>query len=176
MYHPAAIAGVTSSLEFIELFNSQTIPEKIGGHRISGSIDYAFPANTVIPSGGFLVIAKDPVGLQSYYGISGVLGPYTNNLPGAAGTVRLLNRQGAILLEVNYQGKAPWPIAADGAGHSLVLARPSYGEGDPRAWAASDTVEGSPGRDEAYNTEPLRSVAINEVLAHTEDPHVEAFV
>src|SRR2546425_2252688 len=121
MYHPAPIAVVANSLEFIELFNSQTIPEKIGGHRVSGSIDYTFPANTVIPSGGFLVIAKDPVGVQSYYGISGVLGPYTNNLPGAAGTVRLLNRQGAILLEVNYQGKAPWPIAADGAGHSLVL-------------------------------------------------------
>jgi len=176
MYHPAAIAGVTNNLEFIELFNSQAIPEKIGGHQISGNIDYTFPADTVIPSGGFLVIAKDPAGIQSYYGISGVLGPYSNNLPGAAGTVRLLNRQSAILLEVNYQGKAPWPIAADGAGHSLVLARPSYGEGNVLAWAASANLGGSPGTMEPMVSEPLQSILINEFLAHTEDPGAEEFI
>lgn len=54
------------------------------------------------------------------------LGPWTrtNNLPNDAGTVRLRNRLGAVLLEVNYSDEPPWPAAADGGGHSLVLARP----------------------------------------------------
>lgn len=55
-------------------------------------------------------------------------------------------------------------------GASLVLAHPSYGENDPRAWAASDVVGGSPGRGDTYTPDPLRNVVINEILAHTDDP------
>lgn len=180
MYHPRSVPGFSNSLEFIEIYNSQGFFEKIGGYRISGSVNYTFPSNTVMPSGAYVVVARDPAFLQSHYGISGVLGPWdgadTNSLPATTGTVQLRNRQGAVLLEVIYEGKSPWPTAADGAGHSLVLARPSYGEGDPRAWAASDSLDGSPGRDDPYNTEPLRSVAINEVFAHSDDSLSENFV
>src|SRR6266496_3451290 len=169
MYHPRAIAGVSGSLEFIELYNSQAWDTKIGGFRISGSVDYVFAAGTIIKSGQYLVVAREPATVQSYYGITGVLGPWngasTNSLPGGSGTVRLRNRQGAVLLEVNYEGRNPWPIAADGAGHSLVLARPSYGEGDPHAWAPSDSFGGSPGKAEPFSSEPLSSMVINEFLA-----------
>jgi len=180
MYHPRKIPGFANSLEFIEIYNSQAFFEKIGGYQISGSVDYTFPSNTVMQAGSYLVVARDPDFVKSHYGISNVLGPWdgadTNNLPNDTGTVRLRNRQGAVLLEINYEGNNPWPIAADGAGHSLVLARPSLGEGDPRAWAASDTLDGSPGRDDPYNTDPMRSIVINEILAHTEDPLVEDYI
>src|SRR5208337_11897 len=53
---------------------------------------------------------------------------------------------------------------------------PSYGEGDPRAWAISDVVGGSPGAMECFHSSPLRSVVINEVLAHSENPAVPPFV
>ncbi|PYJ06624.1 MAG: hypothetical protein DME25_06210, partial [Verrucomicrobia bacterium] len=182
MYHPRAIAGVPGSLEFIELYNSQAWDQKIGGYRISGSVDYTFSANQVIKSGQYLVVAREPATVQSHYGISGVLGPWdgaaTNSLPGGSGTVRLRNRQGAVLLEVNYDGRNPWPIAADGAGHSLVLARASYGEGDPRAWAPSDSIDGSPGKAEPFTSDRLSAVVINEFLAHTEPslPAVEDYI
>ncbi|HEY2951819.1 MAG TPA: lamin tail domain-containing protein [Verrucomicrobiae bacterium] len=172
LYHPRTVAGFSNSLEFIELFNSQAFDERIGGYRISGSVDYLFPTNTVIKSGGFIVVAREPAFVQTYYGLSGVLGPWigasSNGLPGGSGTVRLRNRAGAVMLEVNYQGKNPWPIAADGAGHSLVLARPSYGEGSPRAWSASDSIDGSPGKPEPFTANPLRSVVINEFLANSD--------
>src|SRR5262249_30950843 len=77
-----------------------------------------------------------------------VLGPLSNKLSNNGDTVRLRNPAGAILLEIPYNDKLPWPVAADGGGHSLVLARPSFGEGDPRAWDASAQVGGSPGRAE----------------------------
>ena len=139
MYHPT-----NSEMEFVELFNSRDEPENIGGYRLGGSIGYTFPAGTVIPGGGFLVVAKSPALLETAYGIIGVLGPFTNSLPNGGGTVSLWNRTGAVYLRVDYSDQTPWPVAAD-AGHSLVLARPSFGENNPRAWSASDAMGGSPG-------------------------------
>ena len=165
MYHPT-----NTALEFVEIFNTRGEPEDLGGYKLRGDADYNFPPGTVIPGGGFLVIAKSPVDLQNAYGISGVLGPFTNSLPNASGTVRLLNQSGGAFLQVEYADDPPWPVAADGAGPSLVLARPSLGENDPRAWAASDSVGGSPGRLDPFTPDPLRNVLINEFLAHTDDP------
>ncbi|HMJ64130.1 MAG TPA: lamin tail domain-containing protein, partial [Candidatus Binatia bacterium] len=146
--------------------------EEIGGYRISGDVDFTFPAGTIIPGGGFIVIAKVPEDIQAIYGISNVTGPYTNSLK-ATGTVRLRNERDAILLEVDYRDTLPWPVAANGAGHSMVLARPSYGEAYPQAWAHSDVIGGSPGQVEAFRPSPLRNVVINEFLAHTDDPALD---
>jgi len=85
-------------------------------------------------------------------------------------TLELLDEQGAVLLTVPYSNDYPWPVATDGTGHSLVLANPTYGEGDPRAWDISDTVGGSPGQMDAFTPSPLRNVVINEFLAHTDPP------
>ena len=60
-----------------------------------------------------------------------------------------------MLLTVPYSNLHPWPVAAVGTGHSIVLANPTYGEGDPRAWAISDAVGGSPGRLDAFRPSPL---------------------
>lgn len=171
MYHPRERADGRRG-EFIELYNADLIAQDLSGFRISGSVDYAFPDGLLLPAGGFLVVARDPVDFQAIYGRSGALGPFaqTNSLPNDAGTVRLQNPQDAVVLEVNYSSLAPWPASADGAGHSLVLARPSYGEGDPRAWEASDLVGGSPAQMEAVRANPLASIRINEWLAHTDDP------
>jgi hypothetical protein len=99
-----------------------------------------------------------------------VFGPFTNSLPNDSGTVKLLNQSGGVFLQVDYSDDPPWPAAADDGGHSLVLARPSYGENNPKAWAASDSIGGSPGRLDPYTPDPLRNVVINEFLAHTDDP------
>jgi hypothetical protein len=51
-----------------------------------------------------------------------------------------------------------------------VLTKPSYGESDPKAWAISDIVGGSPGQVDAFRPSPLRNVVLNEFLAHTDPP------
>ncbi len=170
MYHPT-----NALLKFIELFNSLGVPQDISGYKIKGSADYTFPAGTVIPGGGFLVVARSPTDLQSTYGLTGVLGPYNDTLPGDKGTVKLVHWNSAELLRVEYANEAPWPLAADGGGHSLVLARPSLGENNPLAWAASDAIGGSPGRLDPFTPEPLRDVCINEFLAHTDPPQEDSF-
>ncbi|HMJ63703.1 MAG TPA: lamin tail domain-containing protein, partial [Candidatus Binatia bacterium] len=179
MYHPK----FSNDLEFVEILNANNVPENIGGYRLAGDIAYTFPSNTTLAAGGVLVVARRPALLQAAYGISGVLGPWlgedgsavTNALPDDEGRVRLRNSRGAVLLEVNYKGGAPWPLAADGSGHSLVLARPSYGENDARAWVASARIGGSPGVLDPIPTDNISTVVINEFLANSPDP-IEDFI
>ncbi len=168
MYHPPDRPD-GKNLEFIELYNSNPFPEEIGGYRLSGDIEFTFPTNTTIAGNGFIVVAPSPADIQSAHNITGVLGGFTNSLPNGSGTIRLRKRSGAILLEVNYADEAPWPVAADGTGHSIVLAKASYGENNGPAWAHSAVVGGSPGAADAVPAGLLENVVLNELAAHLDD-------
>jgi hypothetical protein len=174
MYNPRAVPGLATNLtlEFIEFYNSKPWDEDMGGFFIDGVVHYVFPSNMVLRAGAYVVVARVPALIESTYGITGVLGPWdgatTNRLPTDLGTIRLRHRQGAVLLQTDYRDSPPWPEAADGTGHSLVLARPSLGENDPRAWCESDQVGGSPGRADPVPQEPLASIFINEWQNHSD--------
>ena len=166
MPHPAPrVDG--RNVEFIEIYNTNPWPEDLTGWRISGNVDFAFPAGTSIPAQGFLVVAAAPADVQTVYGIGGVLGPWTGALSNEGGTLRLRRANDAIVLGAQWNDGPEWPAAADGAGHSLVLARPSFGESDVRAWSASASVGGSPGAAEALPGGAQDHVVINEILAHS---------
>jgi len=163
-------------LEFIELYNSSPWLQDISGYQITcADMNYTFSLETTIPGGGYLVIAAVPADIQSIYNITNVMGPYTGSLKKSE-TLELLDEQGAVLLTVPYSDVYPWPVATEGTGHSLVLANPTYGEGDPRAWDISDTVGGSPGQMDSFTPSPLRNVVINEILPHSENPLVPQFI
>lgn len=170
LFAPRGLETYANSTEFVELFNANTYWEDLGGYRLSGSIHYTFPDGTVLPGGGFLVVARNPDVIQSVYGLEGILGPWEDAmaLPADNGKIQLLSRAGAVLLDINYRDSSPWPVGADGTGHSIVMARPSYGEGDPRAWSRGSAVGGSPGCSDPYPSDPLRNVLINEFLAHSD--------
>jgi hypothetical protein len=181
MYHPTnRLDG--RNLEFIEIYNSSPWAEDLSGYRISGAADYTFPSGTSIPAQSYRVIAAKPADISTVFGLSDVLGPLTNSSPGnttnvldnGGGTIRLRDELNSVLLEVEYNDAPPWPVSPDGAGHSLVLARPSYGEGDPRAWSASDQVGGSPGAEDVSTDNPWRTVLFNEILAHTDPPQLDS--
>jgi len=176
MYQPAPQPD-GSDLEFVELYNSNPFYEDIGGYSLSGNIAFTFPSPTIIQGGSYLVVARVPADVQSHYGISGVLGyGLTNTLSNFGAPLRLLNKEQAVLLEIPYSPLSPWPVAANGTGHSLFLARPSYGEGFPQGWAISESVDGTPGRGEAFRANPLRAVVINEFLAHSESSAVPDYI
>ncbi len=173
MYHPPQRTD-GRQLEFIELFNANPFYEDLSGYRISGEVNYVFPEGTLIPGGGFLVVARSVDDLKAVYGLASVYGSFTGALK-SSGTIRLLNRIGSVLLEVAYEDSHPWPVAADGTGHSLVLARPSFGEANPSAWSHSGNKGGSPGGVDGLPDAPLDHVVINEVLANSDSPE-EDFV
>ena len=175
MYKPAPRMD-GRNLEFFEIYNSNPFFHDISSYQVvADNLSYMIPPNTIIPGGGFMVIAASPTDIASVYGVTNVLGPYTGSLK-KAGTIQLLDEVGAVLLTVPYSNLYPWPFAADGTGHSIVLANPTYGEEDPRAWDISDVAGGSPGAMEAFHPSPLRSVVINEILAHSENSSVPDFV
>ncbi len=58
MYRPLS---QNSAEEYLELYNRGATPVDITGWRFSAGVDYLFPA-TVIPAGGHVVIAADPLG------------------------------------------------------------------------------------------------------------------
>lgn len=171
MYNPFSPGA--ANYEFIEIYNSAPTPEDISNYRLDGDVNYTFAEGTVLQPGGFLVIARKPSDIISNYGITNVVGPYSGSLPNDGGRIRVLNQSGAVMLELNYRTKPPWPVAADGSGHSLVLARPSLGLNDPRAWTWSDRIGGSPGRAESFTFTPLKNVVINEFLASSTGTNVD---
>jgi regulation of enolase protein 1 (concanavalin A-like superfamily) len=171
MYRPP---GSDKRLQFVELFNANPFFEDLSGYRLAGDVSYEFPAGTLLPGGSFLVVAGDPQALQATAQLSSVLGPWTGALSGT-GNVELRNDRGAVLLQVPYRNQSPWPIAADGLGHSLVLAKPSFGEGSATAWQASRFCGGSPGGLDPMPGGPWENVVINEVLALADSP-TDAFV
>ena len=153
------------NLEFIELYNSNPWWDDISGYRIAGEVSYTFPPRTIIPGGGYLVVAAVPKDVQATYGITNLMGPYSGNLK-RTGQLQLINNIGGVLLDTTYDSILPWPAGARGTGHSIILANPTYGEADPRAWSVSDAVGGSPGGPDPYTPNPIRNVVINEFLAH----------
>jgi hypothetical protein len=55
-----------------------------------------------------------------------------------------------VAVSFSYGDAAPWPIAADGGGYSLVLVNPASGSDRSHgtSWRASASVHGSPGLDD----------------------------
>jgi hypothetical protein len=172
MFNPPGNDG-TNSLEFIEIFNTEPVEKRIDGYHLSGDIDYTFPPDEIIGPRSYLVIARNPAALSSASSVGVALGPYEGDLPNNRGIVQLRNRSDALLLEVNYDTRMPWPIAADGAGHSLFLAKPDHGENSAEAWNSSYIKGGTPGLHDAETNNPLDSILINEFLAHTDLPLVD---
>jgi len=175
-YHPRDRADA-KNLEFIELYNSQPWVEDVSGFRLTGEVNFTLPAGTSIPAGGRLVLAAAPADVMSVYSLTGVLGPWAGSLNNSGGQVRLRDISNAVVFSVDYDAGAPWPAAPDGTGHSLVLARPSYGMEDPRSWEASFQPDGSPGAAEPVAEDPFRTVLINEAGAASEadDDFIELF-
>ncbi len=172
LYHPAERQD-GRDIEFVEIFNTDPVTHDISGYRLSSGIDYTFPSNTLLQGRSHLVVAKAPQSIADLYPVSQVFGPYEGRLANGSDRVRLRNRWGAVILEVEYDDALPWPVEADGVGHSLVLARPDMGEGESAAWDAGARFGGTPGMGERWPDDVLSGVVVNEFLAHTDLPETD---
>jgi hypothetical protein len=170
-----------SDLEFIELHNtSPTIALDLNGVTFTQGIDFAFPPGTTIPAGGYLLVVKgesagDFSAFRSHYGLNNsvpIAGPYAGSLDNNGEPITLKTPgAGADIVSFQYGDGRGWPLAADGAGHSLVPLEITFGhEGQrslnyPGNWRASSFLRGSPGKaDPAVPS----SVVLNEIVAHTD--------
>jgi hypothetical protein len=74
MYHPANEADAT--VEWVELCNQMALDIDISGWSVKGAIKYTFPEGTIMPGGGYVVLAISPTSLETASGYSGALGAY----------------------------------------------------------------------------------------------------
>ena len=112
--------------EFVEIYNAGASSVNLAGWQFSSGVTYTFPAGTTIAAGGYKVIAANPARLQTVYGISGVLGPYTGTLNNGGDSLKLKDSGGATIDSVNYSDNFPWAMSADGMGVSDSFANFSY--------------------------------------------------
>lgn len=120
MYHPVDENAPQENHEYVEIFNNGTGEADLSGWKLSGDIQYTFPTGTLVPAGGFKVIAKNRTALLtiSAYQInpSDVLGDYSGELDNGGGTVTLQSESGVTADSLNYDDGFPWPIGADALG------------------------------------------------------------
>ena len=136
-YNPAS-AGETG--EWIEIHNQQGVDVDLSGWRVSGGVDFAFPAGTRISGKGFLVVAANPAASA----IPEALGPWTGSLSNGGETLRLRDISDRIMDEITYGDKGEWPVAPDGSGATLSKGSQDGGPAT-EDWTFSSTAGGTPG-------------------------------
>lgn len=124
--------------QWIELHNKSSAPVNLTGWRVDEGIDFPFPAGTIIPGGGYLVVAKDPAALLAKFPGISVLGPFSNSLSGSGERIVLRDANDNPADSVRYSDDGRWPEAADGGGSSLELRDPRADNNAGANWAASD--------------------------------------
>ncbi|NIP94601.1 MAG: hypothetical protein GWO24_14605, partial [Akkermansiaceae bacterium] len=131
----------TEHSEFIELHNTTSETVALPGWRLSGAVDFAFPAGTSIEPGGFLVVAEDPPTVSSKWKVS-ALGPWTGKLDNDGETIRLRDQGGEVVDEVDYRLGFPWPTVGAPPSHSIELINPSLENDLGGSWRASTGGDG----------------------------------
>jgi hypothetical protein len=140
-YHPPS---GQESLEFIELTNDAFSPEDISGWAFVEGIRFVIPPGTVLRGGESIALCADVAAVQAHYDPRRAIGDYTGSLDAAGERLTLVNHAGALMQTLRYRDRGDWSVAADGAGHSLILTNIHADSSDARHWTHSPELGGSP--------------------------------
>lgn len=167
-FRPGSGYPENTALEFIEVYNPDPGPVDMSGWQLTAGADFTFPAGSVIPVDGYIVVAANPAALLAAKpGLTGIAGQW------AAGA-RLSNNGERIRLarpdaeapgelitvddvrysdegdwaqrtrETRYGGWA-WTSGASSGGRTLELRNPWLPNDNGQNWAVSAAAGGTPG-------------------------------
>ncbi|MBL9137251.1 MAG: lamin tail domain-containing protein [Verrucomicrobiales bacterium] len=126
----------TEPAEFVELHNPDSTPVALGGWRLSGGVEFAFPAGISLPAGGYLVVGQDPAYLRQRFNVE-AHGPWTGRLRNRGDRLQLVDASGQEVDRVSYQLGFPWPTVGEAPGYSIELLHPSLDNDLGGNWRAS---------------------------------------
>ena len=168
MFHPNS---EQTAHEWIELHNRGTNAVNLSGWRFADGVEFMFPTNTVLPAGGYVVVAANTGAFAALYPlVTNVLGNWVGQLSNSGEEIELLNATGGVEASVRYADAGDWAIRqrqpsdrntrgwdwlsqADGAGSSLELVNPALPNDAAPNWVSSPTFFGTPGRrNSAFST------------------------
>lgn len=162
MYHPAdpspaeIAAGFfdAGDFEYIELTNRSTTQyADLAGVKFMLGITFDFDTaltGRLVPPGGRVLLVRNPSAFQLRYGTGlPVAGEFSGSLDNLGERLILQDAALGTIADFTFSDLAPWPGQADGAGHSLVLRRPTADPALPQSWRASVATTGNPGTSES---------------------------
>ncbi|MFM1769705.1 MAG: hypothetical protein RJA22_2234 [Verrucomicrobiota bacterium] len=143
-----------SGEKWVELHNRSSNAVDLTGWEFDGGIRYRFGAGTLIPAGGYLVVARDATALRAKFPAADIVGDYSGTLSGNSDHLVLKDAAGNPADEVRYFSGGRWAEYASGGGSSLELRNPAADNARAESWAAS--IESS---NTAWQTVSYRMVA-----------------
>ncbi len=181
MYHPREPRGAETNggyaatdFEFIELRNTAQETVGLAGIRFTDGIAFDFTESEVVTleANAYTLVVKNLAAFTNRYPnwqAMNIAGEFDGRLSdGGEGLVLRNGWAEENVLAFSYDDERGWPLAADGAGHSLIprfVKRSSYEERGN--WSASAYTDGSPGATELGLPGDV-SIAINEVVARSD--------
>jgi hypothetical protein len=150
MYHP--ISGQAED-EYVELHNRGNHAVDVGYWRFVDGIDFMIPPGTVIPAGGYLVVARDVANLLTKYAhldAANTVGDYAGELSDRGERVVLARpddpglpfQDFVVVDEVTYSDG--WGHWTDGGGSSLELIDAHADNALGSNWQGSDETSKAP--------------------------------
>jgi hypothetical protein len=184
MYAPRSPVGTelaastnASAFSFVEIHNPSAETVGFVGVNLAGGIqfDCSKGTNLLLAAGDYAVLVENPGAFMARYpGVPAtkILGEYRGDLAENGDSIALTVQGLSNVVSFEYTEGRGWPLAADGAGHSLIpliitnqsTSQLSYGGN----WKASVNVNGSPAAPEPT---PAFCLVLNEIAAHTDYDH-----
>ena len=181
MYAPRQPSGteltVNSNAQayaFVEIQNTGTKAVGLVGVSIIDGVKFDFSKGSVLSlaPGEYVVAVEDRKAFVARYpsvSTAKIAGEFRGDLSKSGESVKVSVLGVGDVASFAYSDGRGWPLAADGAGHSLIplvlddqsSGQLSYGGN----WKASVNVDGSPGSAEPS---PIAALALNEIAAHTD--------
>ncbi|MDG2385534.1 MAG: Ig-like domain-containing protein [Pirellulaceae bacterium] len=173
--------------EFVELVNKSS--ERIDLTDVafvladnegkSEGIEFKFATQTLAP-GEHIVVARNRTAFVSRYGNSVRIadhaempigtGTFEQALSNSGELLTLVDAQGTVIQQFEYNDGGNWPGRADGNGSTLEVTNNNIDYNVGGDWRSSNEFGGSPG---LTGTGPIRDVVINEILTHTDLPQID---
>ncbi len=163
--------------EFVEILNTGSQAVNLTGVELTNGVtfDFTTSAITSLDPGQYMLVVRDQAAFELRYGNGlPIAGQYDGSLSNNGERLTLVDGVNNTLYSTEYSDGRIWPQTPDGVGATLELIDPS---GTPAeladkhyVWRGSTNLGGSPG---AAGADPI-GVVINEVLAHSVPPDVDA--
>lgn len=151
-YHPPG----DGLAEFIELYNqSATVTLDLAGVSFSEGVDFTFTGSaiTTLAPGQRVLVVRNLSAFTAAYGSAAaarVAGVFANAtaLSNGGERIKLNDATGSTVFDFTYSDLAPWPVAPDGTGPSLLVVDTAASPDNPANWTAG-VSGGTPGFGEA---------------------------
>jgi uncharacterized repeat protein (TIGR02543 family) len=134
--------------DWVELYNNYGSDIDMSGWIFKDEDDapyYTFPAGTIIPNGGFLIICRDTSAFKTYFPeVNHYMGDLGFGLSGGGELIRLYNSDMILVDALTYDDDAQWPTEPDGNGPTLSLLNPDLDNSLAESWGVS-IEHGTPG-------------------------------